>query len=290
MVSVGFIGFGEAASELARGLLTEGITDIAAYDVMMNHDVWGTKIKGKAEEIGIELVPNVNEVLNRSEIVFVAVPANNALEVAETVKNSLKPNTLYVDVSASTPKTKTEISERITNVGSLFVDVAMLGSLPVYKHKVPIVLSGSGADLFTEKMEKYGMVLENIGSEPGMASAVKLVRSIFMKGVSALYIELLEAAYKYKVDDIVLKSVSKTMDAFNFEETMNRLVTGNAIHAARRAVELDGSVEMLSEVDLDSKMTSSAREKLEYFANLNLKEKLNGEKPSDWKDVLKLYL
>lgn len=290
MVSVGFIGFGEAASELARGLLTEGITDITAYDVMMNHDVWGAKIKGKAQEIGIELVPDAKEVLKRSEIVFVAVPANNALEVAEIVKNDLNQNTIYVDVSASTPKTKMEISTQITAVGCLFVDVAMLGPLPVYKHKVPIILSGSGANLFTEKMQKYGMNLDNIGSEPGMASAVKLIRSIFMKGVSALYIELLEAAYKYKVEDKVLQSVSKTMDAFNFEQTMNRLVTGTAIHAERRAVELNGSIEMLSEVELDSKMSSSAKDKLEYFAKLNLKEKLNGEKPSNWKDVLKLYL
>ncbi|WP_053365772.1 NAD(P)-binding domain-containing protein [Bacillus sp. FJAT-27245] len=290
MVSVGFIGFGEAASELAKGLSTEGITSITAYDVMMNHDVWGEKIKNKAAEIGIELAADAKEVLNRSEIVFVAVPANNALEVAQTVKNDLTPNTIYVDVTASTPKTKIEISTLITSVGCLFVDVAMLGSLPVYKHKVPIILSGSGANQFTDKMKKYGMDLVNVGKEPGTASAVKLIRSIFMKGVSALYIELLEAAYTYKVEDIVLKSVSKTMDAFNFEQTLNRLVTGNAIHAERRAIELNGSIEMLSEMELDSRMTCSARDKLEYFSKLNLKEKLNGDKPSNWKDVLKLYL
>ncbi|RDU38124.1 NAD(P)-dependent oxidoreductase [Neobacillus piezotolerans] len=290
MVSVGFIGFGEAASELAKGLSTEGITNITAFDVMMNHDVWGEKIKAKAQEIGIELAADVRDVLKRSEIIFAAVPANNALEVAQTVKNDLNENTIYVDVSASTPKTKMEISTLITSVGSLFVDVAMLGPLPVYKHKVPIMLSGSGANLFTDTMGKYGMDLVNIGEEPGTASAVKLIRSIFMKGVSALYIELLEAAYTYKVEDIVVKSVSKTMDAFNFEQTMDRLVTGSAIHAQRRAIELNGSIEMLAEMDLDSKMTSSARDKLEYFSKLNLKEKLNGDKPSNWKDVLKLYL
>lgn len=290
MVSVGFIGFGEAASELATGLFSEGLTNIIAYDVMINDDVWGEKITSKAQEIGIELVANLVEVLERSEIVIVAVPANKALEVAQSCVSNVNKNILYVDVSASTPKTKVEISTLITSVNCLFVDVAMLGALPVYKHKVPIILSGSGANLFTEKMGKYGMNLTDIGNEPGAASAVKLIRSIFMKGVSALYIELLEAAYKYKVEDIVLQSISKTMDAFNFEQTMNRLVIGSAIHAERRAVELNGSIEMLSEIDLDAGMSISAKEKLEYFAELNLKQKINGEKPSTWREVLKLYL
>lgn len=290
MVSVGFIGFGEAASELADGFLSEGITNIKAYDVMTNHDVWGEKIKNKAKKLGIELLEDSADILKSSKIVFVAVPANKALEVAQSCIDNLSKGTIYVDVSASTPRIKEQISSHITSVGCLFVDVAMLGSLPVYKHKVPILLSGSGANQFTETMKKYGMNLTNIGTEPGQASAVKLIRSIYMKGVSALNIELLEAAYKYKVEDIVIKSISETMDAFNFEQTMNRLVTGTAIHAERRAFELCGSIEMLSERELDARMTISAKEKLEYFAELNIKEKLNGEKPSNWREVLKLYL
>lgn len=156
------------------------------------------------------------------------------------------------------------MANEIEKQEALFVDVAMLGSLPVNKHKVPITASGSGTDRFIELTKEYGMNITKISDQPGDASALKLIRSIYMKGIVGLLIELLEISKKYNVEDQVISSLSETLDSKSFEETMNRLVTGSALHAKRRAVELLGSIEMLDSAHIDASMsrakTTEARE------------------------------
>lgn len=54
------------------------------------------------------------------------------------MKDVLTKDKLYVDVSASTPAVKEKIWAAVKDTGVLFVDAAMLGSLPKDKHQVPI--------------------------------------------------------------------------------------------------------------------------------------------------------
>ncbi|WNS78633.1 prephenate dehydrogenase/arogenate dehydrogenase family protein [Domibacillus sp. DTU_2020_1001157_1_SI_ALB_TIR_016] len=284
---LGFIGFGEASFELSTGLKQEGVEMIFAHDVMLNHPAFGAQIKKRASQAQVEILAAPEDVLEKVEVVIVAVPADKAYGVSEELKPYLKKDCVYVDVSASTPKVKQNISKNIEGNGVLFVDAAMMGSLPVYKHKVPILASGSGAERLVSLMTPYGMDIKKVSSNPGEASAVKLIRSIHMKGVAALYLELLEAAHAFNVEKLVLDSLSETMDGNSFEQTMNRLVTGTSIHALRRSIELDGSIQMLEASDIDSSMSKAAKDKLQHLADVNLREKFKGQKPEHWLDVIK---
>lgn len=80
-----------------------------------------------------------------------------------------------------------------------------------------------------------------------------------MKGVVALYLELLEASHEFNVEQVVLDSISETLDSKSFRETMNRLVTGTSIHALRRSIELDGSIQMLEASNLNSVMSRATK-------------------------------
>src|SRR5699024_7797560 len=144
----------------------------------------------------------------------------------------------------------------------LFVDAAMMGPLPKNKHKVPITASGNGAEQFKELMTPYNMKIKTVGNKAGDASAKKLIRSIFMKGISALMIEMLQAGNAYGVSDDVISTISKTMDNTPFTSHLDRLVIGSAIHYERRADELKGSVEMLEDVNLDSSITEASLKRL----------------------------
>ena len=163
----------------------------------------------------------------------------------------------------------------------------MLGPLPVYKHKVPISASGNGVDRLIALMTPYGMDITKVSENPGDASAVKLIRSIYMKGVAALYLELLEAAHEFNVEQLVLDSISETIDSKSFRETMNRLVTGTSIHALRRSIELDGSIQMLEASNLKNSVMSKAAKIRQTLASFNLKEKFKGQKPDYWLEVIK---
>ena len=80
----------------------------------------------------------------------------------------------------------------------------MLGSLPKDKHQVPITASGNGAKVFYDLMSPYGMKINPINEKVGDASAIKLVRSLFMKGIASLMIDTMQAADAYGISDEIV--------------------------------------------------------------------------------------
>lgn len=286
---LGFIGFGEAAFELASGLKQQGLEKMTAYDPLWNVPAYEALILQRATTAGVTLVQTPEEVLREINAVIVAVPADKALEVSSQLKSNLKNGIVYIDVSASSPDVKKKVATNIQEKGGKFVDAAMMGPLPVYKHEVPILASGDGTDTFMEIMQPFGMDISKVSDVPGDATAVKLIRSIYMKGIAGLYVELLEAAHEFNVETLVIDSLSETINGRTFEETMNRLVTGTALHAARRSVELGGTIAMLDSVNIDSSMSRAAKEKIEKLASLNLKDKFKGKKPEHWLQVIEAF-
>ena len=168
---------------------------------MENDLVMGKLIKNNAEKTGATLVPTAIDLVQSVDIIISAVPSTYTLDVCNEIKEHLRPNQIYVDVSASTTYIKEQIWNSVKDKGVLFVDAAMMGSLPKDKHRVPITASGNGAEKFKELMTPYNMQISTVGEKAGTASAIKLIRSIFMKGISALMIETLQAADAYDVTD-----------------------------------------------------------------------------------------
>lgn len=285
-MKLGFIGFGEVGFEMATGFKGEGLEGILAYDVMQGHPQFGALLQERVAKSGVTLVAAPEDVLSQVDVVIVAVPGDKALETAKGLKKDLKAGLLYVDVSASSPDVKKKIDAEVKDLGVDFVDGAMLGSLPLYKHKVPTLISGQGKDRLAEVMAPYHMKLEKISDVPGEATAIKLIRSIFMKGLPALFVEVLEAASQMKVDHLVLQSLAGTMNACPFEETFNRLVTGSAVHAARRAHEMLNVMEMLNGLHIKPTMAQATHERLNWLASKNIKEKFNGKTPATWQEVV----
>ena len=285
-MNIGFIGFGEAAYCIALGFSQNGTTGIRANDAMMNHPVMGKQVHARAEEAQVELVEDPKEVARWADVLFAAVPSSFTMDVCDTVKDELRPGQIYADVSASTPATKVAIWEKIKDTGVLFADAAMLGSLPQDKHRVPITASGNGAETFKETMEPLGMRITLAGDKAGAASAIKLVRSIFMKGIASLMIETMQAADAYDVTEEIVASIGKSMDGIPFTQHLNRLVNGSALHCKRRAAELKGSIAMLEEEGIMSEMTVATKHRLEALEPYNFAEKYVGSKPKDFTEII----
>ena len=285
-MNIGFIGFGEAAYCICTGLKQEGITGIAVYDIMMGNSIVGPRITAQVEQIGAKLCTCSCEVAQQSDVLFSAVPCTQSVLVAKEICHAIKPGTLYADLTASAPWEKEEIWELVCNRDVLFVDAAMLGSVPLDLHKVPIIASGNGASAFFKAMNPYGMQIEIVGEKAGEASAIKLVRSIYMKGMSAIMFEMMRAAEAYGVAEKVISSISKSMDHIPFEAHLNRLITGMAIHAKRRSVELNNSVNMQEKLSLDHIMSSAAQYTHDLIEQKGLPQKYNGIRPKNWQQVI----
>lgn len=285
-MKIGFVGYGEAAFNISLGLKGEGVEGIRANDAMMNHEVMGKQVHARAEQAGVTLVESAKEVAQWADVLFAAVPSSFTMDVCNEIKDCLRPDQVYADVSASTPATKVAIWEAIKDTGVLFADAAMLGSLPKDKHKVPITASGNGAKKFYELMTPYGMKITLAGEKAGSASAIKLVRSIYMKGIAGLMIEMLQAADAYGVTEEVVTSISKSMDNIPFTSHLDRLVTGSALHCTRRAAELKGSIAMLGEENLSAEMTTATKHRLEALEPYKFAEVYVDRKPSGYQEII----
>lgn len=287
-MKIAFIGFGEAAYNIALGLRGEGLPEIKAFDAMADDKVMGKLVHARAEEAQVELAASARELADWADLIFAAVPSSFTMDVCDQIRDVLHEGKLYVDVSASTPLVKENIWNAVQASGVLFVDAAMLGSLPKDKHKVPITASGNGAQKFYDTMTPYGMQITLAGEKAGAASAIKLVRSIFMKGIAALMIEMLQGADAYGVSDEVVASISKSMDGIPFTSHLDRLVTGTAIHCQRRAAELKGSIAMLEECKIPSDMTEATKHRIGEMGRFGFAERFVESKPEGWQQIISI--
>lgn len=284
-MTVGFIGFGEAAASIAEGLREEGIERQYCFDAMQNVPEYAEKIEKKCALSGAVKLQTSAEVCKASEIVIAAVPSNFALRAAEQAEEGMQPGGIYVDVSTATPAEKKRISAIVERKGTLFVDGAMMGTLLKDRHRVPMLICGSGAKRFQERMAPYHMKLSLVDGEPGVATSMKFIRSITAKGISCLLFESLQAAQRFGVEETIVDSF---LDSFgpSFEKIINGYVSGAIIHADRREHELQNVVDFLKEEGLPFTMAEATRQKLQWIRDEDIKGNFDGEVGRTWRDVL----
>lgn len=285
-MKLGFIGFGEVAFEMSKGFATEGLREIVAFDPMANDPKYGELVHERARVAQVTLLPTPAEVVRIADVIVAATPGSRALQAAEAVQPFLAANKIYADVSTSSPPTKQKIAALLEPTGAGFVDGGLMGALTIQQHKVPTLVSGSGADKFIELMTPYHMSLQKVSDRAGDAIAIKLVRSVYMKGIASLQTEMLEAASVLQVEDKVLASISDTLDASPFVKMMNFLVTAGAVHAERQAHEMSDCVAMLKDLGIEPTMTLATKQRLGWLADKKLKDKFQGKVPAKWEDVI----
>jgi 3-hydroxyisobutyrate dehydrogenase-like beta-hydroxyacid dehydrogenase len=284
-MKLGFIGFGEVGFELARGLNKEGVSEIVAFDPMAKDSQYGKLVSDRAREACADVLRTSLDVVQQADIIISVVPGSKALQVALDIVPVITGDKIYVDVSTSPTTTKKRIAEALWTKGARFVDAALMGGLSVYHHKVPTLVSGSGSDEFIRLLTPYGMSMTKVSDVAGDAIAIKLVRSIAMKGLASLAVETLEAAVALNVQSEVLKSISATLTSAPFDETLDWLVTASAIHAERQVHEMQDVMIMMKEIDVEPTMTDATTKRLEWLVSKNYKARFQGKKPDTWEEV-----
>ena len=274
---IGFIGFGEAGSTLAKGLRESGATEVADYDVALETAEGRPKMERRAAETGVTLVPSVEELARLSGVIVSAVVSTVALDVAERAALHLDAGHLYMDLNSTSPEVKRRIAEIISASGACFVEAAVMAAVPPLGHKVPILLSGEAAAELIGRLSAYGMNLEDFGPEIGRASAVKMFRSIMVKGLEALFVECALASSRYGVTERVLEYVGMGYPGIDWNELANYLLGRTAIHGERRAHEMEEVAATLSAMGIEPIMAEAAARRLLKCAELGLKSRFGDE-------------
>lgn len=288
--SLGFIGFGEAAFHIAKGLCGAGLAGIRAYDVMAGDAKLGPLVRERAEGAQVLLVPTLADLMASCGLVLCATSAKYALPIARQAAEFVSAGTIYADLNSASPGTKRQIGQVMAAAGALFADVAVMELVPPHGHKVPLAVSGSGARAFCDGLSPYGMKLSFINEEAGSASSLKMLRSIFMKGLTALLLETLTAGRKAGVDREIMDSISGTINSRPLAETATMLITRTAIAAERRVAEMGEVLETLAEMGLDSSASAATKAKLQALADLDLRSDFGNKPPEDYAAVLDAIL
>ena len=76
------------------------------------------------------------------------------------------------------------------------------------------------------------------------------------------------------------------MDGIAFTSHLDRLVIGSAIHCKRRADELKGSIEMLEDANLDSRMTIASMERLKSLEKYDFAKRYIENRPSGYQEII----
>lgn len=95
-LSIGFVGFGEAGFNIAKGLKSAGLTRIFSFDIHRDTPPLGEKIRERAMETGTLLVDTPGELARSAEILFSTVTSDRAREAAEQTAQFLEPRHIYV--------------------------------------------------------------------------------------------------------------------------------------------------------------------------------------------------
>ena len=284
-MTVGFVGFGEAASSIAAGLHEEGVERIVCFDVMREDPRFQEAFEKKLAACGGRMLETAAAVCQEADIVFSATPSQFAVAAAEGAAPGMREGLIFADVSTTTPLEKKKIAAIAAEKGTLFVDGAMMGALLKDRHHVQMLLCGSGAKAMMELMAPYHMRLEYVEGEVGTATSIKFIRSITTKGVSCLLIESLIAAQRFGVEKTIVDSI---IDSFGpeFKGIVDSYVSGAILHALRREHEMENVVDFLKSENLPYTMAEASREWLTWLDDNNIKGRFEGGVPRDWRKVL----
>ncbi len=288
-VRLGFIGFGEAAARFAEDLNAAGLTGIVAYSRSGAKAAAGDPVRARAAAAGVQLLKTPRAVCERASLIVSLTPGSAALPALRKVRRHLTAAHIYVDASTSSVRDM-ERAAAMLEGSARFVDAAVMDPVPIDGIKVLTVASGSHAEDFRSLLAPYGMNIKVVGTKPGAASAMKLLRSVCMKGLAALLLESLEGAHRHGITDALVEDMARFMDGRPFEQVVKRFVCGTAIHAGRRVHETTEAMTLLRALGASTRMTRSTRAMLQEIADMGLRERFDAREPPTITAVLDAIL
>jgi 3-hydroxyisobutyrate dehydrogenase-like beta-hydroxyacid dehydrogenase len=284
-VKIGLVGYGEVGSTLGAGLRGQGLEHVASFDNGAFDGPYAALIQNRAKAAGVPLLRSAAELAARAEVILGVTPGSASVESAQALAPHLGPQHLFIDIASATPKVKRAVAAALADSGARVADGSIVGT-PRDGLALPILASGPAAEAVRDALVPWGMRIEAVGPELGTASAIKILRSVLIKGIEALVDEMMLGARRYGLDDAVLASASKTLMSRPFPDFAGNLITTGVIHARRRAEEAAMAAEALSDVGIEPIMTRSTAARLRWVEALALKDHFGGRIPEDYREAL----
>ncbi len=263
---VGMLGYGEVGRILAEDLRRQGMK-VSAYDIKLDRE-HGAPLRAHAAEIGVALAKSHADLAERADLIISAVTASQAVAVASVSAPAIGKGTWFLDFNSASPGAKQRAAAHIDGAGGRYVEGAVMTSLPPYRIKVPLLLGGRDARELAPLLVALGFAAKVASDELGVSSAVKMCRSIMIKGLEAMVIESFTTARAYGVEDAVLASLKETFPGIDWEKQGAYFFQRVIEHGRRRAEEVREVAETVREAGLTPWSASGTAERQSWVADL----------------------
>jgi 3-hydroxyisobutyrate dehydrogenase-like beta-hydroxyacid dehydrogenase len=263
---VGLVGYGEVGRILAEDLRKDGVR-VSAHDIKLGDDR-AKPLRDHADGIGVALASSHADLAAQADLIVSAVTASQAVPVAQACSPRLKQGGWFLDFNSASPGAKRRAAALIDGAGGRYVEGAVMTSVPPHRIKVPLLLGGPGARELAPLLVELGFNAKVASDQLGVASAVKMCRSIMIKGMEAMVIESFATARAYGVEDAVLASLAETFPGINWEKQGAYFFQRVIEHGRRRSEEVREVAETVREIGLTPWSAQGTAERQAWVADL----------------------
>jgi len=257
---IALIGFGEAGFLLGLGLVESGVA-VAAYDIKIHDADQRPALEARAQQAGVTLHASLQAAAQDADLLISAVTASSAATAAIEAAACLTPGQYFLDINSVSPATKEADRAAIEGAGGFYVESAVMAPVPPYGLKVPMLLGGARAAEISGPLNTLGLRTKPVSERVGVASAIKMCRSVMIKGLEALTVECMTAARRYGAETAVLESLNETFPSMGWTDSLpHYLISRVAEHGRRRAAEMREVMETLQDVGVTPLMAQATAE------------------------------
>ena len=245
---IAVLGLGEAGSRFAAGLAKAA--EVRGYDPA-----------GVPDPPGVTRCASAAEAVAGAGVVIAVTHAAQAPGAASSAVAHIRAGSFYADFATGDAGLKRELAAQAHGHGLRFVDGAIMNPVPLRGVATQVDLSGDDAGQLAALLNPLGMTLGVVGGEPGIAATRKLLRSVVVKGISALAIESLRAAEQAGMADWFRGYLIDVLTGMD-NEFVTRLVDGTRQHSERRIHEMEAAAALLRQLGEPPLTTDATRQVL----------------------------
>ncbi|HKT81840.1 MAG TPA: DUF1932 domain-containing protein [Vicinamibacterales bacterium] len=283
---IALIGYGEVGGIFGAALVKRGVAQVTAYDVLLRDASRAATMRARAEADGVRMADSVAAATDSADLVISAVTASATRDAAQSIARAVTPGTFLLDINSASPRTKSDCGADVQAAGGRYVESAVMTSVPPYGLHVPMLLGGPHAAALVPTLAELGFDA-NVASERfGVASAIKMCRSVIVKGMEAIVIESFVTARRYGVEKEVLASLAETFPGFDWEKSGDYFFSRVIRHGKRRAEEMREAAATVREAGLEPLCATAIAERQAWVADLARRGAFDDANPaSDWRTL-----
>ena len=264
---LGMVGYGEVGKIITTGLKSQ-MQSVHVWDLKFADDQAKSTELAHAAASGVTACAGMQAVCQTSNFIASAVTASQTLAVAQAAAQHIQAGTVFLDLNSASPGTKQQAAKLIEAAGAHYVEAGVMTSIPPYGIRVPMLLGGPLAAEITPKLIALGMDAKAVSADIGIASAIKMCRSVMIKGLEALVIESYATARKYGVEDHVIPTLAETFPGIDWQQTGAYFFSRVVQHGKRRAEEMREAANTVAEASFEPYMAAAIAQKHDWVAGL----------------------